>query len=109
MEEESSLQLEGPWPHCPCLCWGEPGETQHLAAVIPPSTHPWQEGTSTHSGLEDTVGLDWGDDDLLQLLWSIPQTSTFQHILFQGFEDALLLMHLWMFKTILRQAPLVTF
>ena len=38
-------------------------------------------GGGGHGGLEDTVGLDGGDDDLLQLLQCVSQISTFQHIL----------------------------
>lgn len=45
-------------------------------------------GRGGHSGLEDTVGLDGGDDDLLQLLQSISQISAFQHIL-SGEDTAL--------------------
>ena len=37
--------------------------------------------SSSHSGLEDAVGLDGRDDYLLQLLQSVAQIPAFQHIL----------------------------
>lgn len=79
----SSLQLEVTGLTALVCAQGEPGEAQHLAAVAPPAPILGSRGGGGgggHGGLEDTVGLD-GGDDLLQLLQGISQISAFQHIL----------------------------
>lgn len=48
---------------------------------LPPAPVLGSRDSGSHSGLEHAVGLDGGDDDLLQLLQRVAQIPAFEHVL----------------------------